>query len=87
MQIEFHAVQAGAPEEVLSLGSEEAAEALCPVSTRKGSAYCQDALYPLRNLASTDAPSTHAAPFVSHCSSERPHSTAAHVIKTRCIPS
>ena len=39
------------PEEVLRLGCEEAAQALCPVSARKGRANGQDALYPLRHLA------------------------------------
>ena len=40
-----------APEEVFGLGCEEAAEALCPFSARKRGAYGQDALHPLRHLA------------------------------------
>ena len=38
------------PEEVLRLGCEETAQALCSVSARKGRANGQDALYPFRHL-------------------------------------
>ena len=39
------------PEEVLGLGCEEAAQALCPVSACKGRPNGQNALYPLGHLA------------------------------------